>query len=117
MPVLLYAGLIFFLSSLPNPSTGTDLPAYYLHFFEYLVLSFLLIRAFNSGVIKISRRAVISGVLLSVLYAVSDEIHQRFIPGRDSSLYDVLWDVSGILAAVPSIFLFSYIVIGFTKPK
>lgn len=30
-----------------------------------------------------------------MLYAVSDEIHQKFVPGRTSSIYDLGFDISG----------------------
>ena len=33
--------------------------------------------------------------LLVLLYAASDEFHQRFVPSRDASLRDVLIDTSG----------------------
>jgi VanZ family protein len=44
-----------------------------------------------------------SGVLtlfIGILFAAGDEWHQSFVPGRCSSLYDFLFDVSGVIIAV-----------------
>jgi len=38
--------------------------------------------------------------LLGVIYAVSDEIHQSFVPGRDCSTGDLLADIVGLSAAL-----------------
>ncbi|RKY37816.1 MAG: VanZ family protein, partial [Candidatus Omnitrophota bacterium] len=35
--------------------------------------------------------------IFSILYAISDEIHQTFIPGRNASVKDVVADCVGIL--------------------
>lgn len=34
-------------------------------------------------------------IVICFLYAVSDEIHQYFVPGRACRLFDVLIDISG----------------------
>ncbi|NOQ22784.1 MAG: VanZ family protein [Candidatus Aegiribacteria sp.] len=38
--------------------------------------------------------------ILGVLYAVSDEIHQSFVPGRDCSAGDLLADIVGLSAGL-----------------
>jgi VanZ family protein len=43
-------------------------------------------------------------VVLSALYAGSDEIHQLFVPGRTSRLEDVLIDTLAALAGVAVLF-------------
>lgn len=43
---------------------------------------------------------VLSGALICLLYAVSDEIHQRFVPGRSCELRDVCIDFCGSLLAI-----------------
>jgi len=60
----------------------------YAHFLAYSVLGILL------SLTLISKPSV---VLLGVLYAVSDEWHQAFVPGRGPSINDVFIDASGIV--------------------
>lgn len=43
------------------------------------------------------RRVVLLTLLLSGLYAVTDEIHQYFVPGRAARVEDVLIDLSGVV--------------------
>jgi VanZ family protein len=94
-PVLLWAGLIFVLSSLPDLATGLgvwDLVLRKLaHVVEYAVLGGLLFRA-------VAREP--TAVLLGSLYAVTDEVHQAFVPGRDGSPLDWLLDTVGAAAGV-----------------
>lgn len=37
----------------------------------------------------------IVGLIIIILYGVSDEIHQHFVPGRDASILDVMADIVG----------------------
>lgn len=43
---------------------------------------------------------VLYSLLISVIYAISDEIHQIFVAGRYCSFVDVLIDASGALCAI-----------------
>lgn len=38
--------------------------------------------------------------IFATIFAISDELHQSFIPGRTASVYDFLADVLGILIAL-----------------
>lgn len=46
------------------------------------------------------RHAAIAAVLMSALYGGVDELHQSFVPGRSSSLLDLLADALGAGACV-----------------
>jgi VanZ family protein len=98
-------GLIFAGSSrsdLPtHPNSGVDtLAKKTIHIVEYSVLAALLWRALAQGK-KSTGGAVTFKVLTgSLLYAVSDELHQRFIPGRCGSLADIGFDAVGVLIAL-----------------
>ncbi len=95
VPVVLWASLIFGLSSIASLSTGLggwDLVLRKLaHATEYAVLGFLLLRALERE---------LPAVLAGVAYAVSDEIHQHFVPGRHAALYDLAIDALGVLVGV-----------------
>ena len=69
------------------------------HMTEYFILGVLIYSAFNLYKIRKSRKIIIS-LLLSLLYSVSDEIHQNFVSGRACRFTDVLIDFSGILFGV-----------------
>jgi VanZ family protein len=67
------------------------------HFAEYLVLSVLLYHALR-GPRRWDLRAGVIAVGLAGLYAVGDEFHQWFVPGRTAAGTDCLIDVSGAAA-------------------
>ena len=105
IPVLLWMGLIFWLSSqpqlprLPEPLWQTLL-AKTAHFGEYAVLAVLFLFALGGvspGRAPNRRLLVLAAVLV---YAISDEFHQGFVPNRTASLWDVLIDGAGALAAL-----------------
>jgi VanZ family protein len=95
VPVILWAGLIFGLSAVPDLGTGLgtwDLVLRKIaHFCEYAVLGILLVRA--------TRREVVA-IALGVAYAASDEVHQHFVPGRHAAVRDVAIDAAGVLAGI-----------------
>ena len=67
------------------------------HFLEYLVLSVLLYRALRSP--ERSRLETAgAAVAIAGLYAIADEFHQYFVPGRTAAVTDCLIDVSGAAA-------------------
>jgi VanZ family protein len=39
-------------------------------------------------------------ILICVLYAISDEIHQSFVPGRGPSIIDVFIDSTGAITGI-----------------
>lgn len=70
------------------------------HFSIYAVMGFLSF--FSVGtytVIPFRFRLLISSVIC-LLYSISDEIHQTFIPGRSGELRDVCIDFCGSLVAI-----------------
>ena len=70
------------------------------HFAEYAVgaiLIYLLLYTFP----KISSKIrTISSIIITIIYAISDEIHQLYIPGREGKIVDVYIDTLGIITGV-----------------
>lgn len=64
------------------------------HMTEYAVLAILLFFWLERWSLSEPRRSLIS-VLLAILYAASDEIHQLFVRGRAGSVRDVIIDSTG----------------------
>lgn len=83
------------------------------HFIAYLVLGLLVSYAMKNETFAASawkRRGI--SLLICVAYAISDEFHQIFVPGRGPLLKDVLIDGSGaaigimLLAGARKLWLF-----------
>ena len=68
------------------------------HATEYGILCWLAVRVL--GLYYRGRKALLYGFIFSVFYAMTDEFHQSFIPGRGPSIWDVGIDSLGALVAV-----------------
>ena len=68
------------------------------HMSEYAILLLLLYYALRLHTLSLS-------LLVTFIYACSDEFHQLFIPGRSGQFKDVLIDTSGALIMLMIIFL------------
>ncbi|MFA9559301.1 VanZ family protein [Evansella sp. AB-rgal1] len=64
------------------------------HFFIYFVLGFLVIHALRQGKVR-GKWGIVFAMVICILYAISDEVHQIFIPGRSGEIRDVLIDTVG----------------------
>ena len=97
VPVILYAGLIFTISSFPLPPPKVEIPFIdkLIHLIEYGILGFFFYRALR--VSKLAKQVFILAIIFSILYALSDEIHQFFIPGRKFDLWDLVADSLGVV--------------------
>jgi VanZ family protein len=69
------------------------------HVAEYAVLAFLVFRALE-GIFATGRRREAWCFAITALYAVSDELHQMFVPGRGASMVDWGIDLAGVLLAI-----------------
>ena len=102
-PAILYALLIFAVSNISNLSI-TKLLKWQdkvLHFLEYGLFAFFLLRALANSVTRFWKKNSYRLTLaLGVLYALSDELHQNFVLGRTVEFYDFLADVSGVVFAL-----------------
>jgi VanZ family protein len=102
-PLALMA-LIFYLSSQSDP--GPDLaPALRMlaHAAEFGLLT--LLWAWALGPRLGPRRAIPSAAAIALAYAISDEYHQTFVPGRDGNPVDVAIDAAGIAIAALALVL------------
>jgi VanZ family protein len=99
LPVLIWAGIIFWLSSIPDLESGLKedfLLRKIAHILEYAILTFLLFRAIAQEKINFVKTLIL-GIIIAFFYSVSDEYHQTFIQGRQGSLKDIGIDGIGIL--------------------
>ncbi len=106
VPVLAQMSLIFYFSAQPGGSAVLEsfpLPAGLGHLGGYGLLGLFLYRAFNRGLWGWSFQAAKYSMLVAVVYALSDELHQLFVPGRQAALTDVFIDAAGALLALAAI--------------
>lgn len=69
------------------------------HFTEYAVLGFLILSVSESFFIR-RKISAPTALITGALYAVSDEIHQSFVPGRSCQISDMLLDTAGVMAGI-----------------
>jgi VanZ family protein len=69
------------------------------HFTIYAIGGTLAILLLNQYNIPLIQKILYSQLIISA-YAMLDEFHQSFIPGRTASLWDVLIDSTGALTAI-----------------
>ena len=95
LPVVAWAAVIFTLSSIPNLSTAEgvlgDVLSSGAHAVEYAVFGALLLRALDARVLAFAA---------GFAYAITDEIHQSFVPGRQASAVDLLVDAVGLIVGI-----------------
>lgn len=97
-PVILYSGIIFCVSCVPNVKTPLQEIQLdkFLHILTYAPFGFLLARGICNTKDSASRGMLLGIVLLiSFLYGLSDEIHQSFVPGRNAGIIDAISDAIG----------------------
>lgn len=111
LPVILWSGVIFLFSSWETPPSPQDTLLNFLlkktaHLFEYAILYYLLFRAINHEVCETPTENVkfrklhahyLYPLVFTILYAISDEIHQSFVSGRHGRAADVLIDAAAAL--------------------
>jgi VanZ family protein len=110
-PVVVFMAVIFVgssISKLPDiPGGLSDKTA---HGAEYAVLGLLLARGLaGPRRLSISLPYVIAAVVLASLYGVADEWHQRFVPGRDFDVRDVMADLAGASASTMALWAWGII--------
>ena len=64
------------------------------HFCIYLILGFLII-SYIKEFDDITRKTIFLAILLCMLYACSDELHQLTVSGRSGEFFDVIIDTIG----------------------
>lgn len=104
LPVLLYVGMIFALSSVhgsdaPDLFPGVDKLE---HLLEYSLFGLLAGRAirFTLGPTKRRLAASLGTMALGAVVGALDELYQRHVPGRSADVLDWITDVGAVAVAV-----------------
>lgn len=101
-PVLAWMAVIFILSSIPSLGDTTRNrwrldPNTAAHVMVFAALGFLVVRAMIAGDVS---RAAWWTVVVGLSYAITDEIHQSFVPGRTPSVWDIAADGVGVMLGI-----------------
>lgn len=99
-PFLAALAFVFWLSSMSQVPGAEYFWDKLLHAVGYAGLGVLAMRAFHGGFVKPRLAPTIYAGIAVVLWGISDEYHQSFVPGRDSSGWDVVADTVGFGLAV-----------------
>jgi tRNA threonylcarbamoyladenosine biosynthesis protein TsaE len=113
LPVIAWCALIFWWSSIPHLAIASGAADFWTrkpaHVFEYAILTILLYRAMMQGAVSTWRGEVaLTAIVLSLLYAASDEIHQHFVIGRTGKVSDLGFDLLGGLVGASCAFWWSW---------
>ena len=99
VPTVLWMGVIFFLSTLPESATPGRgiLPDWVCHALEYFILAFLILFALQRT--TRARFSTSFWVILvwGAIYGLSDEIHHLYVPTRQFEVGDLIADVCGVM--------------------
>jgi VanZ family protein len=96
LPVVVYMGVIFYLSSLTNPPRPPRLSGSHQHFVEYAGLALVTLRALAGGTWSgVTMKRLVLCWLIASAYGVTDEWHQSWTDGRSPELADTAADALG----------------------
>lgn len=121
LPPIAVMGLIFFLSAQTDEEQQRAFWEILLrklaHVSEYALLTYLWWRALRH--LDPGRLLpVAAAVVLSLAYAVSDELHQTFVAGRHGTPVDVLIDAVGIgIATALVLWIYARRTLGPSRPR
>jgi VanZ family protein len=103
-PAILVMGIIFIASN----TSGSNIPRFGIydllvkkggHMLGYALLAASFFHGLDNGK-RPARSLFIGAVLLAILYAISDEFHQSFTPGRSPAIKDVCIDTIGSIIGI-----------------
>jgi VanZ family protein len=99
--VVIYAVAIFIASSIPQPPTLPQIVTdKSLHGGLYAGFALVILRALAKRWERVTVLTAGAAIVAAVLYGITDEFHQSFVPGRTSDVADVYADGTGATVAV-----------------
>jgi VanZ family protein len=108
IPVVVWMTIIFFLSSRESVLVSDQQTVNFiffktLHVIEYFLLYVIIFRGFKNTVRMQKENMFWAALIITVLYAATDELHQQFVPTREGKVRDVIIDAFGASLAWYSI--------------
>lgn len=101
-PVVAYMAAIYYVSAQSAPPMvgppGSDKVAHAIAYFGFGLLAFRAVAGRLAAQVTLPRAT--ATMLISIVYAVTDEVHQLFVPGRYGDVLDVVADATGAALAL-----------------
>ncbi len=92
----LIVGIITNIFNISNTDILSHIIRKLAHFTEYFILGILVINMLK----YLSNKYLIISIIICILYAISDEIHQLYVPGRSCQITDILIDSIGSILGI-----------------
>jgi VanZ family protein len=109
-PAVLQMAFIFAASSVPGSQLPSGIWDKLAHLLVYAALgAFLMLPLSRGRMAGITGASAAAAVVISLLYGVSDEIHQMFTPGRSPDVMDVVADTIGASAGVLGVCILAFL--------
>jgi len=84
------------------------------HYTMYTVGGFLIYN--QQRTLKDNKNKIVNSTIIGVVYAITDEIHQLFVPGRSGRILDVGIDSLGVITGI-FIYIISEKIINYVKTR
>ena len=100
VPVIVVCTAIFTSSSIEEPVVEVEVRYFdkFVHLATYAILGYFVLRALREYQFNLSGISLlIVAIALTTFYGIADEIHQSYVPGRITSVADVVFDFFGSL--------------------
>jgi len=97
---VVYAVLVATVSSWPSvrlPQVGVGAMDKLLHFGQYVILAYLVVRGWGRIERRLPGRSIFLLMAVLIAFSAFDEYHQVWIPGREPEWRDWLADLAGIM--------------------
>lgn len=104
LPPVVWAAVIFTFSSFSSIATSQIFWQDFIvkksaHIIEYAIFAVLLFRSLKASGFQV-KGAGFFALVIAFLYAITDELHQSFTPGREPRFRDIIFDTIGATFAV-----------------
>ena len=112
-PAVAVAAVIFAASHMSAPPLAGRVADYWAHMVAYALLAAAIVRGLaGGGRPRVTGARLVLAALLAVVYALTDEYHQSFVPGRDPSVRDLAADAVGAAAGAGAGWVWSIVFAG-----
>lgn len=92
LPAIIWMGIIFYLSSGPTDSVPIhDTTSRFIFFKSLHVITYAIL--YSTYFLASKKRGL--SLFLTILYGITDEFHQSYVPGRTARVTDLIFDSLG----------------------